>query len=94
MTAKRTDANQAEIVQALRQAGYSVCDLSKVGGGVTDLLIGGICKETGKRRNWILEVKTVTGKLNKRQQAWHADWRGQRDVVRTIDEALAAVGAL
>jgi hypothetical protein len=35
----RTDANQAEIVAALRQIGVEVTDLSAVGGGVPDLLL-------------------------------------------------------
>ena len=37
--AKRTDANQAEIVKTLRQAGADVYDLSKVGKGIPDLLV-------------------------------------------------------
>jgi hypothetical protein len=92
--AARIDRTQPAIVAALTQAGYSVCDLSGVGGGLTDLLIGGIDRRTGQRANWLLEVKTERGKLNARQQAWHADWRGPIAVVRTVEEALTVVGAL
>ena len=38
--AKRVDVNQKEIVKALRDCGASVVDLSKVGHGVPDLLVG------------------------------------------------------
>ena len=38
--AKRVDVNQKEIVKTLRDYGASVVDLSKVGHGVPDLLVG------------------------------------------------------
>ena len=38
--AKRVDVNQKEIVKTLRDFGASVVDLSKVGHGVPDLLVG------------------------------------------------------
>lgn len=33
-------------------------------------------------------------KLTEDEQAWHAEWRGSVVVVRTVDEALKAVGAI
>jgi hypothetical protein len=36
---KRTDANHATMAAALREAGFSVHDMSKCGWGVPDLLI-------------------------------------------------------
>lgn len=90
----RIDANQHEIVAVLIQAGYSVHDLSAVGAGITDILVGGVDRMTGQRANWLLEIKVAEGQLNARQVEWHAAWRGQRAVVRTVDEALKAVGAL
>ena len=91
--ARKKDTNQNPIVRELVQAGYSVQDLSPVGGGLTDLLVGGIDRRTGERRNWLFEVKTDRGKLNPRQQDWHAEWRGQVDVVRSAVDALRVVGA-
>ena len=38
--AKRVDVNQKDIVKALRDCGASVVDLSKVGHGIPDLLVG------------------------------------------------------
>ena len=36
---RKPDANQAEVVAALRAAGYAVLDLHRVGEGVPDLLV-------------------------------------------------------
>lgn len=86
-TPRRTDANQAEIVAALRKVGCSVLDLSAEGGGCPDLLVsfGGILH--------LVEIKTKNGKLNKLQDAWHDAWRGRRPiVVRSVDEALRTIG--
>ena len=84
--ARRVDANQAEIVDGLRERFCSVEPLSDVGRGVCDLLVGreGI--------NYLLEVKKGTEPLNAEQSEWHRRWRGQKAVVRTLDEALRAVG--
>ena len=96
--AARVDDNHAEIVAALRRVGCSVCDLSAVGGGVPDLLVG-----IGNR-NILIEVKSpdayrVDGvtllrpnsKTVLAQAAWRADWRGPVKVVQSVDEALRAV---
>ena len=91
---KRRDANQNPIAAGLIQAGYSVFDASAVGGGFTDLVVGGIDRADGQRKNWIIEVKTEHGNLNARQKQWHASWRGPIHVVRSLNEALAVVGVL
>lgn len=98
--AAKTDSNQTEIIRMLEDAGYSVEPLSAVGEGVPDLLVGGVDRNTGLLACWIMEVKTEAdkerqqraGKLNKRQLAWRAAWRGQYAVVRNGYEALAVVG--
>ena len=91
---RKRDANQNPIVAGLTQAGYSVFDASAVGGGFTDLVVGGVDRRDGLRKNWVMEVKTDKGKLTPRQKDWHADWRGPIDIVRSLDEALAVVGVL
>lgn len=93
----RVDNNQAEIVQALRDAGYSVEVLSGVGKGVPDLLVGGLWRgEVGFKdyRTWLFELKDEkTGKLTEDQIKWHAEWRGGPvRIVTSIAEALAIVG--
>lgn len=83
----RVDGNQVLIVAVLRAAGASVEDLSDVGRGVTDLLVG------YAGANFLLEIKTHFGHLSTMQIRWHERWRGQVAVVRTPAEALAAIGA-
>ena len=81
----RADSNQAEIVNALRQVGCSVEILSQVGSGCPDLMVGkhGI--------TMLLEVKQPNGELSTEQIIWHGKWQGHVAVVRSVDEAIAAV---
>jgi Holliday junction resolvase len=86
----RTDRNQQDIVDALRKAGCSVLSLANVGQGCPDLLVG----LAGK--NHLLEVKDgdkppCRQKLTPAQVRFHRDWQGQKAVVATVHEALAAV---
>lgn len=89
--AARTDANQAEIVAALRAVGAVVQDLSRVGEGCPDLLVshGG--------RMALLEVKDgrkppSARQLTPAQVAWHRAWRAKVWVVSSVEEALSALG--
>jgi len=82
--AARIDANQPQIVAALRSVGASVQSLSSVGLGVPDLLVG-----WQRRANFLLEVKdpaqdSTHQQLTEAQKDWHARWRGQVVVVKTI----------
>ena len=86
--ARKVDANQAEIVAALRQAGASVLVLSRVGQGCADLAAG-IRGET-----FFLEVKTDKGKLTPAETKFQEGWRGHYAIVRTPEEALRAIGVL
>jgi len=62
--AKRTDANQKVIVAALRAAGATVFDLSRVGGGCPDIAVG------FRGKTYLMEIKSEGGKLNKKQVEW------------------------
>jgi hypothetical protein len=103
----QADSNQAEIVKALRDAGCSVEVIEGANGrkGVPDLLVGrtlhcGALLNAGPEMNFLLEVKRPktkgrsAGKLDEKQQAWHAAWRGQVATVWTVEDALRAVGLL
>ena len=81
--AKKVDEHQALIMDAVRSVGASVQTLHTVGHGCPDLLCGfhGI--------NILLEVKSEKGDLNRNQIVWHREWRGQRAVVRTPEDAIA-----
>lgn len=90
--AARTDANQAEIVGAMRKAGASVWVI----GLPLDLLIG----YAGKTA--LVEVKTLNGKRNPKpakhtqlQKDFMLDWRGGTVATITdIDGALTLLKAM
>ena len=89
--AAKVDDNQAEIVDALRRAGCSVCILSGVGRGCPDLAVG------IKGVTYMLEIKDgkkppSERRLTPAEEAWHNSWRGHAAVVKSVDEALDAVG--
>jgi hypothetical protein len=86
VAARRVDANQREIVGALRQCGCSVHSLASVGNGCPDVIVG------IRGENYLLEIKTDTGKLTPQQRGWLLNWRGQKAVVHDVESALAAVG--
>ncbi len=84
----RVDANQAEIVDALRKVGATVQLLHQVGAGCPDILAG------FRGQNHLLEIKTADGRLTGDQAEWLLVWRGQVAIVRTPEEALVAIGAM
>ena len=91
--AAKVDANQAEIVAALRKAGAGVCDLSAVGQGCPDLL-------ASYRGQWFLiEVKDgqkppSARQLTPDQNKWHAQHRATVRIVTSVTGALEAIGAI
>lgn len=92
MRAAKVDANQSEIVAALRSVGATVQPLHTVGKGCPDIVAG------FRGSNYFLEIKD--GKkppsaraLTSDQVEWHGGWKGQVVVVKTVDEALQAIGA-
>ena len=90
--AAKVDANQREVVKALRKAGATVQHLHAVGAGCPDLLVG------YKGGNHLVEVKDghkppSARKLTPDQVVWHRDWRGSPvHVVKSVTEALAVLG--
>lgn len=87
--AARRDANESEIIAALIAAGYSVAQINAR--DVPDLIVGGIMAD-GQPGNLLMEVKDSGGKLSDGQRRFHADWRGPIVVVRSVEDALRAVG--
>ena len=93
MRKAKADANQPEVVSALRQAGATVQHLHAVGGGCPDLLVG------FKGLNLLIEVKDGSKppsaqKLTPAQIDWHRDWRGVVHVVNSPEATLAAIGVI
>jgi len=84
----RVDANQREIVEAMRAVGATVEVLSDVGRGVPDLMVG------WRGRTLLMEVKRDRrASLTADQQTWWSKWRGSPPIrVETVDDALEALG--
>jgi len=83
----KVDANQKEIVAALRRIGTSVLSLSTIGDGCPDLL----CSHQG--RMMFLEVKRPGRPLSPQQVQWVSVWDPHCPifVVESINDAIYAV---
>lgn len=84
----RRDANEPGIVSALEDIGCTVKRLHDC-----DLLVG------YRGRNLLLEVKdgskpASARKLTPDQVIFRAEWRGQYDVVTSVEDAIATVTRL
>lgn len=89
----RIDANQPEIVTALRSAGATVQPLHQMGAGCPDLLVG------FRGQNFLLEVKDgaqppSARRLTPIEANWIGTWRGWVFIVKNVSEALTAIGAI
>ena len=90
--AKRTDANQSDVVDDFRQAlpEASLKVMSGAGEGFPDLAVG------WKGHNFLFEVKDPekspsARQLTRAQQDMHATWQGQIAVVHSASEMLACI---
>lgn len=88
----KTDANQTEIVDALRDIGCFVQSLAAIGKGCPDILVG-------RGMTWhLMEIKDgekppSARKLTKDEQAWHDRARlfAPVHVVESVEQALQIV---
>ncbi len=78
----RVDANQPEIVAALRGMGASVLLLNCVGHGSPDILVG------WNGNNVLMEIKSPDGKLTDDEKQFFDTWRGPKIIVRSIGDAI------
>ena len=90
--AKRTDANQSEVVESLREIlpEASVKVMSGAGDGFPDLAVG------WKGWNFLFEVKDPekvpsARQLTRAQQDMHSTWQGQIAVVHSSGEIVAHI---
>ena len=94
MRAAKIDANQEQVVTALRAAGATVQSLAGVGKGVPDLLVG------YQGQTLLLEIKDGFKSPSRRlltedQLRWHGSWKGGAlSVVDSPDAALRMIGVL
>lgn len=85
--AKKVDANQSQIVAALRKCGASVAITSNLGRGFPDIVVG------FGGQNFLVEIKDgakteSAQKLTPDEESWHEGWRGQVAIIRNIQEAI------
>lgn len=90
--AARVDANHSEIVATFRKLGCSVLDLSRVGKGCPDLLIG----LPWSRLNILVEVKDGTKspsrrKLTKDEAVFFDEWKGQVALAESVDDVIKLI---
>jgi len=87
---KRTDKNQQEIIDAMRKMGATVMDLSRVGKGCPDLLVG-INNKTA-----LVEVKSsAKAKYTPHQEKWLQAWNGGTVArIDSIDSAIQLIKIL
>ncbi len=82
MVFKRVDNCQVQVVKALRDLGATVQHLHAVGKGCPDIVVG------FKGKNLLLEIKDGDKKvLTPDQVNWHKLWKGQVNVVTSVDDA-------
>jgi hypothetical protein len=91
--AAKTDANQVQVVSALRAYGASVQSLAAVGKGVPDLLVA------YKGVNLLMEVKDGSKpksaqRLTEDQIKWHGAWQGPVCVVDGPESAIRMLKTL
>ena len=86
----KADANQPEIVEAIRRAGATVLHLHTIGKGCPDICIGyaGL--------SLLAEIKDGSKpqsaqRLTSDEQEWHDTWKGGVYIVRNVEDALNAV---
>ena len=89
--AARIDANQPEIVAALRGVGAAVQPLHTVGKGCPDLLV------SHRMKTFLIEIKDgakppSARRLTQDQIEWHDAWRDTVHIVETVADALRVIG--
>ena len=80
---KRTDANERDIIRAMERIGAKIYRIAKP----LDLLV------TFRQRTLLMECKTDKGVLTKAQEDFLASWPGEAHIVRSVDEAITALGS-
>lgn len=89
----KVDANQQEIIAAVRKLGVTVAITSQIGKGFSDTVWGveGI--------NLLVEIKDgkktpSKRKLTPSEEEFHNNWRGQIEIVSSIEEAVKLVNKI
>jgi len=87
---KRVDKNQTELVKIYRQLGCSMTDLSEVGKGCPDYLVGvaGVSCPVEFKNG---KLSPSRRKLTDAQVEWHDEWQGSVWIVDTAEKVVEHV---
>ncbi len=91
--AKRTDANQKEIVQAFRDRDATVAIISDVGHGKPDLIVG------YRGNNYLVEIKdgkkpASARRLTPAEDVFHRSWKGQVCIITSIEDVILFINEI
>ena len=89
----KLDGNHSSLVAGLRKAGCTVQSLASIGNGCPDIVVG--CHGI----NYLFEIKDPANPPSKRrltddERYWHVYWKGQAQVVTTLDQAMEIMGLI
>lgn len=82
---RRLDSNHHEIADLFAELGCSVLNISPLGGGASDLVIG------LDMVNVLVEIKRGHAPLSDAEKKFFAEWKGWIAVVRSPEEARSLV---
>jgi len=81
--AARIDGNQQEIIDAIRTAGFYVCNTSRLGEGFPDILCVNRYGQVV-----LFEIKTAGGRLTQAEKDFHDVYPGALYIVRSAETAI------
>jgi Holliday junction resolvase len=86
----KKDGNQTRLVNQLRACGISVAITHRLGDGFPDIVAG------WQGKNYLLEIKDPAQvpskrKLSKDEEIFRDAWKGQYDIVETLDDVLQII---
>ena len=92
-TRASVDANQAQIVAELRAVGVTAFSIAQIGKGKGDIIAG------FRGQNYMFEIKDPAQPPSKRkltpdEEIFHGEWKGQIDIVLTVEDAMEIMGIL
>lgn len=86
--AARVDANQKQMVEELRSAGFTVRHTHMIGEGFPDLVVG------RWDVNLLVEVKQEGEKLTPDERVFFETWKGAAIVATSAEQVIAEFGKL
>ena len=81
----RKDTTHNPIAEVFERNGYSVLDMSRLGGGAPDMAVG----KDGM--TYFIEAKSRRGAVREGQQTFFETWKGRVYICRSEIEALAII---